>query len=114
MSQPPIFLNSRSMLTPGVAGAVTMLIANTLYVQFSMPPKWTALGLGFALGLLVFGDRSIALWQRGLCYLLNSLIIFSMAVGANAAGQAATSPPDDIRGLEAPARSERPFFTSWP
>lgn len=113
MSQ-SVFLNSRSMLTPGVAGATTMLIANTLYQQFDVSPRWTALSLSFALGSLVFGDRTVAPWQRALLYLLNSLIIFSMAIGANAVGQATTPPPvTEMRGLEAPARIERPFFSGW-
>src|SRR5438309_9701336 len=42
------------MLTPGIAGGVTMLIANALWVAFSLPPRWTSLVLSFLLGLLVF------------------------------------------------------------
>ena len=84
------FLNSKSMLTPGIAGAVTMLITNALALQFDLPGKWIALVLSFVLGMLVFSDRTSVFWLRGLLYVLNSLIIFSMATGTNAAGRAAT------------------------
>src|SRR2546425_10624835 len=45
------------MLTPGIAGGVTMLIANALWVAFSLPPRWTSLVLSFLLGL--FGQVEI-------------------------------------------------------
>jgi phosphate/sulfate permease len=113
MSRSPTFLDSRSMLTPGLAGAVTMLLANTLYQQFALPQKWTAIALSFALGLLVFGDRRTALWQRILLYVLNSLIIFSMAVGANTVGQAVTSPRASPRGLAAHPSRAPVYFGDW-
>lgn len=113
LPQPPAFLDSRSMLTPGLAGAVVMLLTNTLYQQFSLPQRWTALALSFGLGLLVFSDRRSALWQRALLYILNSLIIFSMAVGANAVGQVITSPRATPRGIEIGASSHRAHFGDW-
>lgn len=113
MSQSPTFLDSRSMLTPGLAGAVTMLLANTLYQQFALPSKWTAITVSFALGLLVFGDRRVALWQRILLYVLNSLLIFSMAVGANAVGQVVASSHGAPRGLTAHPSSQTAYFGDW-
>src|SRR5213595_1337567 len=71
------------MLTPGIAGGVTMLIANALWVAFSLPPRWTSLVLSFLLGLLVFVATKVPLWQRAVYYLLNSLIIFAVSIGTN-------------------------------
>lgn len=87
------FLNPSSMLTPGIAGSVAMMISNTLWLQFELPQKWSGLGLSFALGMLVFAaGTAMPLWQRGIYYVLNSLIIFSMAVGATTLGHVVTSP----------------------
>src|SRR5438034_5676423 len=81
------------MLTPGIAGGVTMLIANALWVAFSLPPRWTSLVLSFLLGLLVFVATRVPLWQRAVYYLLNSLIIFSVSIGTNYVGVGLTHPP---------------------
>lgn len=82
------FLHSKSMLTPGIAGATIMLITNALHQQFDAPQRWVALVLSLLLATLVFGDRRTVLWQRGVFYLLNALIIFSMAVGVNSGASA--------------------------
>ena len=84
------FLNPKSMLTPGVAGSITMMIGNTMWVQFGLEPKWTGIVLSFLLGLLVFTAMEMTLWQRILYWLLNSLIIFSVGVGTNSLGAAAS------------------------
>ena len=55
------FLQPKAMLTPGIAGGVTMLIANALWVAFSLPPRWTSLALSSLLGLLV---RMAVRWVR--------------------------------------------------
>jgi hypothetical protein len=80
------FLNPKSMLTPGIAGGITMLIGNTLWVQFGLQPKWAGLVISFVLALLVFTTIEIVLWQRVAYWLLNSLIIFSVGLGANSLG----------------------------
>src|SRR5438034_8228818 len=90
------------MLTPGIAGGVTMLIANALWVAFSLPPRWTSLVLSFLLGLLVFVATRVPLWQRAVYYLLNSLIIFSVSIGTNYVGVGLTHPP----AQQSNARSE--------
>ena len=41
------------MLTPGVAGAMTMMITNALWQNFALPPAYTGLALSFIFGLLV-------------------------------------------------------------
>ena len=81
------FLNPQSMLTPGVAGALTMMIANVLAIQFAMPRAWTGLGLSFLFGLLVFVS-GITLFLRIIYYVINSLIIFCVAIGSNTVGLA--------------------------
>jgi len=79
------FLNPRSMLTPGIAGGITMTIANTLWVQFGLESKWTALVISFALSLLVFRAQNIPFWEKIIYYGLNALIIYSVGVGAQKA-----------------------------
>lgn len=80
------FLKPESMMTPGVAGAITMTISNTLWVQFGVQQRWSALVLSFAFGALVFTATRLKVWQRAVYYLLNSLIIFSAAAGSNYIG----------------------------
>src|SRR5215468_7304858 len=85
------FLNPKSMLTPGIAGGIVMMISNTLLAQFQLPAKWTALSLSFMLALVVFLAAIIPMWQRAIYYIFNALIIFSVAVGANKVGTATQS-----------------------
>jgi hypothetical protein len=85
------FLNPKSMVTPGVAGGLTMLITNALAKQFDLPGNWTSLMVSFLFGLLVFG-AALSIAQRLVFYVINSLIIFSVAVGANSAGQQLQQP----------------------
>jgi hypothetical protein len=80
------FLNAKSMVTPGVAGGLIMVISNTCWTQFNLPPKWTALALSALLGLLVVCILIAPFWQKVLLWLFNALIIFSMAMGTNQAG----------------------------
>ena len=80
------FVNPKSMLTPGVAGGIAMLIANSLWLQFSLEPRWTGLILSFMFGLLVFAAIEIAWWQRIIYWFLNSLLIFSIGFSAHAVG----------------------------
>lgn len=74
------FLNPASMLTPGFAGAVAMMISNTLVHAFGLPPAWSALVLSFLLGSIVW-VASVSLLRGAVYYVLNSLIIFSVAFG---------------------------------
>ena len=80
------FLNAKSMVTPGVAGGLIMVISNTCWSQFNLPAKWTALALSALLGLLVVCILIAPFWQKVLLWLFNALIIFSMAMGTNQAG----------------------------
>ena len=105
------FLQPKAMLTPGIAGGVTMLIANALWVAFSLPPRWTSLVLSFLLGLIVFVATTVPLWQRAVYYLLNSLIIFAVSIGTNYVGVGLTHPPTQQTDVVEP--SARQFFSDW-
>ena len=104
------FLQPKAMLTPGIAGGITMLIANALWVAFSLPPRWTSLVLSFLLGL-AFVATKIPLWQRALYYLLYSLIIFSVSIGTNYVGVGLTHPPAQQSNAVQPGT--RMFFGDW-
>jgi hypothetical protein len=82
------FLTPEAMLTPGVLGSLTMMITNALTQHFYMERAWLGLGLSFLFGLLVLVTaRSILV--RSVFYLMNSLVIFCMAAGANGLGAGA-------------------------
>jgi len=79
------FLNPRSMLTPGFAGGLTVLINNALAGAFGLPGNYlgySALAISalFATLVLVGG---VPLVQRIVFYVLNTLIIFCVAMGSN-------------------------------
>src|SRR6267142_3521746 len=81
------FLNPKSMLTPGASGALVMVLANSLCLAFpEMAFRYIAIGLSFVLGLLVFQAVQMAVGQRVIYWILNSLIIFTMGVGATTIG----------------------------
>jgi hypothetical protein len=79
------FLTPEAMLTPGVAGSMTMMITNALATNFNMPRAWLGLSLSFVFGLLVLVSTK-GLLLKALFYVLNSLVIFCVAVGANGLG----------------------------
>jgi len=58
------FLNSKSMVTPGVAGGVVTLIAGTLSSQFGLPAKWIALLASLLVALLIFFADQAALPEK--------------------------------------------------
>lgn len=85
--QPTIdqFLTPEAMLTPGAAGALTMMITNALAFNFDTHRALTGLVISCLFGAMVLvASRSI--WQKSLYYILNSLIIFCVALGATAVG----------------------------
>jgi len=81
------FLNPKSMLTPGAAGALMMLIANSVCRVFpEVEFRYAALALSFAIGLLVFKAIAIGLGEKAFYWVLNSLIISATGVGASNIG----------------------------
>jgi hypothetical protein len=86
------FLNPNSMITPGAAGAFTMVITNTLCQQFAqLPLNYTGLAVSFMFGAVVFGYGA-RLPTRMMYFLINSLIIFVVANGSNAIGVRISGP----------------------
>ncbi len=76
----------QSVLMSGVAGVAIMMITNTLWVAYLLPPRWIALALSFLMGSVAFVAFKQTLGQRILYYLCSSSIIFLVAVGSNRAG----------------------------
>ncbi len=76
------FLTPEAMLTPGVAGALTMMITNALAQNFELPRAYTGLALSFVFGLLVLVAAK-TLISKVVFYVLNSLVIFCVAAGAS-------------------------------
>jgi hypothetical protein len=92
------FLNPRSMLTPGLAGGMVMMVTNALYKQFDalphvLPPPCMAISLSLVLGLLGIYAGVAPRWKKLVYYVFNSLVIFSVAAGFNTVGSAVTDPP---------------------
>ncbi len=79
MSEIKDFLNPNSMLTSGIAGGITMMITNALWVHFAFIPKYTALILCLLLGSMVLAELKASLWQKPIYYIINVLIIFSVS-----------------------------------
>ncbi|MBU1311917.1 MAG: hypothetical protein KKE30_20535 [Gammaproteobacteria bacterium] len=77
------FINPKSMMTPGIASTAILLVANTLNLHFELKASVTALVLSFLIGLVVFLAEQMKLIERVIYYIVNSLILFSMAVGGN-------------------------------
>lgn len=75
------FLNPNSMLTPGFAGAVTMMITNVLCTLFAIPVALTGLAISALFGTLVVVSAG-SLFRKSIYYVLNSLIIFCVAMGS--------------------------------
>ena len=85
------FLTPEAMVTPGVAGSLSMMIGNALHFNFKAPNGWAVLTLSFTFGLLVLANNEPML-KRGVLYVVNSLVIFCVAagtitLGANGSGQ---------------------------
>jgi hypothetical protein len=102
------FVNPNSMITPGVAGGITMAITNALTSQFNfLPGNWTALLLSFLFGAITF-VYAARLMARIAYFVINSLIIFVMAHGSNAIGVAATKSASTAPRTERAASLPKP------
>jgi hypothetical protein len=109
----------------GRCGRIIMLVSSTLFMQFNVPARWTAFVLSFLLGLVAFRYVAIPLWQRGIYYFLNALIVFCVAVGTNTVGSNVDAARNEIdrpkihhregpkiRPGDTGAR-KRPLFQPW-
>jgi len=92
------FLNPKSMLTPGVAGALMMFLVNGIGCQFpELSLRYLALFMSFLIGSVVwFSDLKgrAPMVQKGVYWVLNSLVIFVVGFGtSNLAADATAIPP---------------------
>lgn len=86
------FLNPKSMLTPGLAGALTMAIANCFSYQFGLSRPMVGIIVSCLFSLIAVGATRMAFWQKLTFFVLNAAVIFTMALGSNTAGEALSSP----------------------
>jgi hypothetical protein len=87
------FLNPKSMLTPGAAGAFLMFLVNGVCFSFpELAPRYVALGLSFVIGLVSFAAVDVKPVLRATLWVLNSLIIFTMGMGAAKVASVASGP----------------------
>jgi hypothetical protein len=88
------FLNPKSMLTPGAAGSLMMLLANTLCAVFpELAFRYVAISLSFVIGLAILVSANMKLAERATYWVINSLVIFAVGVGtSNIAANAAAGP----------------------
>ncbi len=90
----PGFLTKESTLTPGLAGGLTLTITNVLAVQFDAPPNYTGIALSGLMALVVVGWLQMPLLKRGIWWVLNTLVIFTVALGGNQLGVNTTGTVD--------------------
>ena len=94
------FLNPSSMLTPGIVGAVIMAISNVLSLKLGIEkpgPAYIGLVLSFLFGLLALASDELPLLKRWVLYVLNSLVIFMVAMGYNATGSGLVASKEELQ-----------------
>lgn len=107
------------MLTPGIAGSMTMAITNTLAAQFALPPNYMGMVIScmFALVVYFFSAKQHHWYERFVYFVLNSLIIFSVALGTNQTGvtvrKSAEFRPVSVPPMTAMIHLKAPFFSNW-
>jgi hypothetical protein len=102
------FINPKSMLTPGLAGGLVMIVVNGLTSAFpELPPRYLALGFSLLLALVVLSSQemeSAKVHMKCVYWLINGLIIFAVGFGtANLAADATAGGrgrPLDLGSLE--------------
>ena len=91
------FLNPKSMLTPGVAGSLMMFLVNGIGCQFpELSMRYLALGISFLIGSVVWFSEiegRAPMVQKGIYWVLNSLVIFVVGFGTSNLAADATSGP---------------------
>lgn len=91
------FLNPKSMITPGVAGSIVMLVGNAVVLQFPEAPfRWVIVILSFVVGTIVF-QAALPLMERLAFWAINSLIIFAVGIGTS---NVAANVQQSARGAE--------------
>ena len=100
MPQIKDFLNPKSMMTPGIAGGLTVSISMTLVNAFNLEFTWVSLSISFLFGLLIVLSFKESLLLRCLYCILNSLIIFSVSFGAGKTIDPPPAPPKPPSSIE--------------
>ena len=101
---PQDFINPKSMLTPGLAGGLVMIVVNGLTSAFpELPPRYLALAFSLLIALIVISSKEfkeVKLLLKSVYLLFNGLIIFAVGFGtANLAADAATGlKAGEVRG----------------
>ena len=105
---PDEFLNPTSSITPLAAGAIVLVIANTLgAASFGFPRAATALVLSGIIGALIVAKYPGNTLSRLGYWFVNSLTIFAVAMGSNATLSGVA------RGPAVAAPSGGGFWTPW-
>lgn len=102
---PSDFLSPTGSITPAVAGALVLLITNTLGAVFGLPRALTALVLSALIGALIVARFKTTFLARLGYWIVNSLTIFAVALGANGAVTGLTRQP--------PPAASSSFLAPW-
>jgi hypothetical protein len=82
------FLNPKSMVAPGIAGATTMAITNAVALNFDLSRPWLGLIVSGLFAAAAVAYAQLRLTEKFFFGALNTLIIFSVALGTNNFGTA--------------------------
>jgi len=103
------FLNPKSMITPGVAGGLAMLLSNSICLAFpEIGFRYVILTLSFVLGFAAVAAVQAKIGERALYWVLNSMIIFSMGVGTSNIGANIEDRGEDGPGTQASVSQPHP------
>lgn len=117
--------SSKAMMTPGIAGSATTMITGSLVSTFGLPGAVTALAVSFVLGLVALGDSTVTIPYKIIFYIINSMTIFTVALGLNHAGMSIiqsdkpestierTVTPADNQQLNNESTDKQQFFQDW-
>ncbi|MFW5443586.1 MAG: hypothetical protein ACKE51_04670 [Methylococcaceae bacterium] len=118
------FSGSKEMIAPGIAGSTTTMITGTLVSNFGLPGAQTALVISLIFGALIFAEKAPAFIYKLVFYIINSMTIFSVAIGLNQAGmEISVGKPvipierklnsNDIQPPNSISKQSGEFFQSW-
>lgn len=82
------FLNPKATITPGVAGSLMMLLANSICYYFpECPFRFVSLFLSFLIAFSIVGSaemmKNTKIYQKVTLFVLNALVIFTVGVGSS-------------------------------
>jgi hypothetical protein len=100
------FFNPKSMLTPGIAGGLTVTISMAIITAFDLKFPLVSLIISFLFGLLVVLPLKEKIIVRALYCILNTLIIFSVSFGT---GKNIDRPPTPISTMSEVTKSINPL-----